>query len=60
MQKSAHVLVTSFPEIKEVIGKIGTSEIPTDPMPMEIGDLIIVLKDRDYWVSGRNRVELAN
>ncbi len=60
MQKSAKVLLNNFPEIKEVVGKIGTSEIPTDPMPIETGDLIIVLKDRDKWVSGNNRVELAD
>ncbi|HLZ16346.1 MAG TPA: CusA/CzcA family heavy metal efflux RND transporter [Cyclobacteriaceae bacterium] len=60
MQRSARVLLNNFPEVKEVIGKIGTSEIPTDPMPIENGDLIIVLKDRNEWVSGRNRVELAD
>jgi cobalt-zinc-cadmium resistance protein CzcA len=60
MQKSARVLLTNFPEVKEVIGKIGTSEIPTDPMPIENGDLIIVLKNRNEWVNGSNREELAN
>lgn len=59
-QRSARVLLNNFPEVKEVIGKIGTSEIPTDPMPIENGDLIIVLKDRSEWVSGSNREELAD
>lgn len=59
-QKSARVLLDNFPEVKEVIGKIGTSEIPTDPMPIENGDLIIVLKDRSEWVSGDSREELAD
>ncbi len=58
-QKSARVLLNNFPEVKEVIGKIGTSEIPTDPMPIENADLIIVLKDRDEWTSGSSREELA-
>jgi len=60
MQKSARVLLTNFPEVKEVIGKIGTSEIPTDPMPIENGDLIIVLKNRSEWVSAGDREELAD
>lgn len=60
MQKSARALLSNFPEVKEVIGKIGTSEIPTDPMPIENGDLIIVLKNRNEWVSGSNREELAD
>jgi cobalt-zinc-cadmium resistance protein CzcA len=58
-QKSARILLNNFPEVKEVIGKIGTSEIPTDPMPIENGDLIIVLKDRKDWVSASSREDLA-
>jgi cobalt-zinc-cadmium resistance protein CzcA len=50
----------NFPEVKEVIGKIGTSEIPTDPMPIEASDLIIVLKDKDEWTSASSRDELAD
>jgi cobalt-zinc-cadmium resistance protein CzcA len=41
------------------VGKIGTSEIPTDPMPIENGDLLIVLKDRAEWTSAASRDELA-
>jgi cobalt-zinc-cadmium resistance protein CzcA len=57
-QKAADILLR-FPEVKEVIGKIGTSEIPTDPMPIESCDLIIVLKDKAEWVSADSRDELA-
>jgi cobalt-zinc-cadmium resistance protein CzcA len=31
--KSAHILL-KFPEVEKVIGKSGSGEIPTDPMPM--------------------------
>ncbi len=48
-----------FPEVKEVVSKIGTSEVPTDPMPMESGDIIIVLKDRKDWVTAGDKEELA-
>jgi heavy metal efflux system protein len=58
-QKSSRVLLDHFPEVKEVIGKIGTSEIPTDPMPIEASDLIIVLKDKSEWTSAETRDELA-
>lgn len=58
-QKSSRVLLDNFPEVKEVIGKIGTSEIPTDPMPIEASDLIIVLKDKSEWTSAETRDELA-
>lgn len=58
-EKAASILMKRFPEITAVTGKIGTSEIPTDPMPPEACDLIISLKDKDQWVSASNREDLA-
>ncbi|MBS1663413.1 MAG: CusA/CzcA family heavy metal efflux RND transporter [Bacteroidetes bacterium] len=49
----------SFPEVKEVVSKIGTSEVPTDPMPIESGDIIIVLKERKDWVTAHDKDGLA-
>lgn len=57
--KVSDVLLKNFPEVKEVVGKIGTAEIPTDPMPMEACDLMVILKDRDEWVSATTKEELA-
>jgi cobalt-zinc-cadmium resistance protein CzcA len=58
--KASHILLKNFPEVKEVVGKIGTSEIPVDPMPMEQTDLIVVLADPDDWTSAGDRAELAD
>lgn len=58
-QQAAGILKTQFPEVVRVIGKIGTSEIPLDPMPIESGDLIVVLKDKQQWTSAGSREELA-
>ncbi|HAI75327.1 MAG TPA: CusA/CzcA family heavy metal efflux RND transporter, partial [Microscillaceae bacterium] len=54
-------LLRKFPqEIKGIVGKHGTSEIPTDPMPLEAVDLIITLeKDRSKWVNAQSKDELA-
>ena len=57
--KASRVLLQKFPEIKQVVGKIGTAEIPTDPMPMEACDLMLILKDKEEWVSATNKEELA-
>ncbi|HEX7365541.1 MAG TPA: CusA/CzcA family heavy metal efflux RND transporter [Pelobium sp.] len=57
--RSAKVLKANFPEVLEVVGKIGSSEIPTDPMPVEACDLIIVLKNKKDWTSAKTRDELA-
>lgn len=59
-QKAASVLLKKFPnEVKEVVAKIGSSEIPTDPMPIEAADLMVILKDKKEWTQASNREELA-
>nr|WP_185146837.1 CusA/CzcA family heavy metal efflux RND transporter [Reichenbachiella sp. MSK19-1] len=54
------ILLDQFPEVEQVVAKIGAGEIPTDPMPVEAADLMIILKDKSEWVSADNREELAN
>jgi cobalt-zinc-cadmium resistance protein CzcA len=53
------ILLDNFPEIKHAVCKIGASEIPTDPTPMETGDYIITLKDKSEWTSAQSREELV-
>lgn len=52
-------ILKSFPEVKEVIGKTGSAEVPTDPMPPEISDLVVVLKDKKEWTTTKDYDELA-
>jgi cobalt-zinc-cadmium resistance protein CzcA len=54
------ILKSQFPEVQQVVGKIGTSEIPTDPMSLEDSDQMIILKDHADWTSAHTREELAN
>ena len=54
------ILLKKFPEIEQIVGKSGTSEIPTDPMSLEDSDEMVILKDRSQWTSARTREELAN
>ncbi|MCR4029917.1 MULTISPECIES: efflux RND transporter permease subunit [Flavobacterium] len=59
--KYEQILKAKFPEIKTIVTKIGSGEIPTDPMPIESGDLIIVLKDKKEWKGKyHNWEEIAN
>lgn len=57
--KYEKILKAKFPEIKTIVAKIGSGEIPTDPMPIESADLIIVLKDKSEWTSADNWQDLA-
>lgn len=60
-QKAAGILKKEFPdEVKEVVGKIGSSEIPTDPMPVEACDMMVILKDKSGWTKADNREDLAD
>ncbi|MBE9464971.1 CusA/CzcA family heavy metal efflux RND transporter [Dyadobacter subterraneus] len=56
--KAEQILKAKFPEVKMIVTKIGSSEIPTDPMPMEVGDMIIILKDKKDWTSAKTKEEL--
>ncbi len=58
-QKAAHILKTKFPEVIKVVTKIGSGEIPTDPMPMEAADMMIILKNKSEWKSAKTFNELA-
>ncbi len=56
---AGEILRKNFPEVKEVVGKIGSGEIPTDPMPIEACDLMVVLHDKKTWTSAQTKTELA-
>ena len=58
--KANKILLENFPEIKHAVCKIGAGEIPTDPTPMETGDYVITLKDKEEWVSAATREELVS
>jgi cobalt-zinc-cadmium resistance protein CzcA len=58
--KSQRILLAKFPEVEKTVGKTGSSEIPTDPMPIEGSDLMIILKDRSEWTSADNYNDLAS
>lgn len=57
--KAERILLEEFPEVKHVVSKIGTAEIPTDPMPMEAADVMILMKPKSEWTSADNREELV-
>lgn len=58
-QKAAHILKTKFPEVEKVVTKIGSGEVPTDPMPMDAADMMVILKDKHEWTSAKTFNELS-
>jgi len=57
--KAEEVLLAHFPEVEHVVSKIGTAEVPTDPMAIEDADIMIILKPKEEWVSASGREELV-
>src|SRR5690606_9148189 len=53
-------ILREFDEVKMVVGKTGAAEVPTDPMPPEASDLMIILKPQKEWTSGLSYNELAD
>lgn len=56
-QRKADKVVETFPEVDHVFSRIGTSEVATDPMGVNVSDTYIMLKSRDDWpkVDGKKR-----
>ncbi len=55
-----NILIDNFPEVDQIVCRIGAAEVPTDPMSMEEIDMIIKLNPKDSWVSAQSKEELAN
>ncbi len=53
-------ILKKFPEVEQVVSRIGAAEVPTDPMSMEESDVIIKLKPKGEWVSAKTKNELAD
>ncbi|MEX1238453.1 MAG: CusA/CzcA family heavy metal efflux RND transporter, partial [Cyclobacteriaceae bacterium] len=51
-------LLENFPEVERVIAKIGSAEIPTDPMPIEAADMMVIMKDKSEWVQAKTKDEM--
>jgi cobalt-zinc-cadmium resistance protein CzcA len=60
MQATLEKAILEFPEVKEVVSKIGTAEVATDPMPPNVADNFVMLKPRGEWPDpGRSKDDLV-
>ena len=55
-----NILIENFPEVDQIVCRIGAAEVPTDPMSMEEIDMIITLHPKKTWQSAQTKEELAN
>lgn len=63
-EKSEKILLSEFPEVSYVFSRIGTAEIATDPMGVNVSDTYIFFSPEDQWrkVDGKtiSKEDLAN
>ena len=59
ISQGAKILLEKFPEVEKIVGKTGSSEVPTDPMPIDASDMMIILKDKREWTSAKTFDELS-
>ena len=52
-------ILSNFPEVEHVISRIGVADVPTDPMPMDVADVIVILKEPEDWQSAETKAELV-
>ncbi len=59
-EKIQTMLLKEYPdEVERVVSKIGTSEVPVDPMPMEAQEIVVVLTDKKKWTKAKDQEELV-
>lgn len=58
VSKASEIILEKFPEVEKVVGKTGSSEVPTDPMAVDASDMMIILKPRKEWTSAKTYTEL--
>lgn len=56
--KIEKILLENFPEVEHAMSRFGVADVPTDPMPMDIGDCFVILKPKSEWVSAESKEEL--
>lgn len=53
-------ILLKFPEVDQVVSRIGAAEVPTDPMSMEESDVIVKLKPKSEWTTAASKDELTD
>lgn len=57
--KIEKIVKKEFPEVEKIVSRIGVAEVPTDPMPMDIADVFVILKPQSEWAISRSKEDLV-
>jgi len=59
LQTRAEKILKQFPEVIDVVSKTGRADIASDPMGVELSDVIVTLKPREEWKTTKSKEELV-
>lgn len=59
LQIKAEKILKQFPEVIDVVSKTGRADIASDPMGVELSDVIVTLKPREDWTTTKSKEELV-
>jgi cobalt-zinc-cadmium resistance protein CzcA len=59
LQNEAEKILKRFPEVINVVSKTGRADIASDPMGIELSDVMVMLKPRDEWQTTKSKEELV-
>jgi cobalt-zinc-cadmium resistance protein CzcA len=59
LQMRAEKILKKFPEVLDVVSKTGRADIASDPMGIELSDVIVTLKPREEWTTTKSKDELV-
>jgi cobalt-zinc-cadmium resistance protein CzcA len=55
------IVLENFPdEIASIQSRIGVADLPTDPMPIDIADIFVILTPQDEWTKAESKQELID
>ena len=55
------IVLENFPdEIESIQSRIGVADLPTDPMPIDIADIFVILTPQDQWTKAESKKELID
>jgi heavy metal efflux system protein len=60
VMQAERMLKNQYPEVNMIVGKTGSADVATDPMPPEATDLIVILKNKKDWTTTKDFYDLAD
>ncbi len=57
LQELSEKEILKFPEVSQVVSRLGTAEVATDPMGVNISDTYVLLKNKSLWPTENGKVK---